>query len=961
MVFRKRLALLMVMVMVLGLMPSVTSYATASMPGARSVVTSGGDVYLGGNYIEVGIDLNGWFGASDAAPAGFHPQSRPNVGMVMDADGFDVGSSPTTGDFFLPGGPVEGYGIGYRLTDGGATTVRVNTNPSLSGSFSTNKSLTNTSSGDTLSATHVIEDANMRLEQKISFNVNDKYFKLEAKMTNLSGATLYDVRYFRKLDPDQDLDLNGTFNTKNKVVENPPADARALVYAKGPVSNVPFLYVSFDPKARASVTASSDPYSTAMYQTDGSAMLTSEASQDTNIAMTFAKGNLAAGASVSMVMYNSLDPDLEGSLGNIGSQAESAYLDNLSVVGATLSPSFSTGTSVYTALLPVGTTEAFVIPTFSSGASVTISGTGVSSGGGIVSGTSSAAISVHAGSNPIEITVTSGSAVGTISLDLIVDSNYLSSLTLSSGTLSPAFSPTTVGYSVTYPRNTTGASITVAPQVSGAAITINGTAVTSGSAFAVALSPGLNGIPISVTSISGAVRVYTVNMTVSVPDSGGSSGGTATGGTSSPATPGADVIVNGVKASAGSETVTTVSGRTVQQLMVNSKTVDLMIDQAIKASASSPTSSVENVIKIPVTSKGADEIKVQLTGDVVKKLDDNKFTINIESDKGNFLIPAKEMQISEIAKGFATPTALENIVVEVQIQKSTPAVTSLFDTLALSSGWKIITEPIDFKIIASSSQTKESIEINQFDSFIERQIPLPKAFDLTSITTGVRLEPNGTFTHIPTISSLIGGNNYVSLFSLTNSNYSVMYNPVTVASVANHWSKAVVNDFASRTIIENPSKFSPDAKITRGEFASLITRALGIYTGESTKTSFTDVSATNPNAGAISAAVKYNLLTGYKDGSFKPDQTITREEAMVIYAKALKVAGVDTSKSMSMESFKDHSKVSSWAMDAANIVTSNHVMHGTGNGYLSPKGSLTNAEAVVALKNLMVTGKLIEK
>lgn len=91
------------------------------LPGARSATNENGDVFLGGNYIEVGISKGGSFGTSSAAPESFksHATQHTNyqLGLISDGDGWDVGNAPTTGDFFLPGTPEERYGISYKIGD----------------------------------------------------------------------------------------------------------------------------------------------------------------------------------------------------------------------------------------------------------------------------------------------------------------------------------------------------------------------------------------------------------------------------------------------------------------------------------------------------------------------------------------------------------------------------------------------------------------------------------------------------------------------------------------------------------------------------------------------------------------------------------------------------------------------------------------------------------------------------
>ena len=91
----------------------------SSLPGLRHGTNEAGDVFLGGNYIELGIDSTGSFGTAEPAPESFGSHAsygmRSRVGLLADGDGFNIGNSPDTGDFFLPGAPEECYILGYAL------------------------------------------------------------------------------------------------------------------------------------------------------------------------------------------------------------------------------------------------------------------------------------------------------------------------------------------------------------------------------------------------------------------------------------------------------------------------------------------------------------------------------------------------------------------------------------------------------------------------------------------------------------------------------------------------------------------------------------------------------------------------------------------------------------------------------------------------------------------------------
>ena len=69
-------------IMIVSLFFCVPSIVKAELPGARSASNSTGDVFLGGNYIEVGISKGGSFGTKASAPSEFHSHASSSVGLI---------------------------------------------------------------------------------------------------------------------------------------------------------------------------------------------------------------------------------------------------------------------------------------------------------------------------------------------------------------------------------------------------------------------------------------------------------------------------------------------------------------------------------------------------------------------------------------------------------------------------------------------------------------------------------------------------------------------------------------------------------------------------------------------------------------------------------------------------------------------------------------------------------------
>ncbi|MBQ2708054.1 MAG: S-layer homology domain-containing protein [Clostridia bacterium] len=93
--------------------------------------------------------------------------------------------------------------------------------------------------------------------------------------------------------------------------------------------------------------------------------------------------------------------------------------------------------------------------------------------------------------------------------------------------------------------------------------------------------------------------------------------------------------------------------------------------------------------------------------------------------------------------------------------------------------------------------------------------------------------------------------------------------------------------------------FRPDKSLTRAEFAAILVRALGLPTAADAQ-SFSDVPRDAWYFAAVETAYNYRLVSGVGAHKFNPEGTVTREEAAVMIARAAKLSGCDTARSDTM-------------------------------------------------------------
>ena len=299
---------------------------------AHSATNSSGDVFLGGQYIELGISTHGSFGSASSPPTGKGFYNNRQIGMLIDGDGWGTGKTPTTGDFFLPGSPEERYIFSYYIGSTAYEYIVADRNDTYKGSWKTAPKAVDASYGNTLCAVVTgVTIHNVEIKITYSFKDTDKAYSTKFEITNNGSSDITDVRFARSFDPDQDQERSGTYDTYNKVICNPTSSQPgsetnyAMVVAKGAKTYEGFFFIAFDNRARVSrgvEFALSSAYKSGVWVANtGDPTYATEASlnslgtrEDSNIAICFNVGTVTKGGYDSGIFYSSLSPDVNASL-----------------------------------------------------------------------------------------------------------------------------------------------------------------------------------------------------------------------------------------------------------------------------------------------------------------------------------------------------------------------------------------------------------------------------------------------------------------------------------------------------------------------------------------------------------------------------------------------------------------------------------------------------------------------
>lgn len=137
-------------------------------------------------------------------------------------------------------------------------------------------------------------------------------------------------------------------------------------------------------------------------------------------------------------------------------------------------------------------------------------------------------------------------------------------------------------------------------------------------------------------------------------------------------------------------------------------------------------------------------------------------------------------------------------------------------------------------------------------------------------------------------------------------------------------------------------QFAPHKELTRGEAAKIIALLFELEVNMDAKTSLMDAKNhwASPYIKVIQSE-KPGVIDGYPDGTFKPNHFVTREELtkMIVTAYGFEMKDIDYSVQ-----FND---VSGWATEYIDILASQRIIEGKGNGIFAPKEHVNRAEATV--------------
>ncbi len=252
-----------------------------------------------------------------------------------------------------------------------------------------------------------------------------------------------------------------------------------------------------------------------------------------------------------------------------------------------------------------------------------------------------------------------------------------------------------------------------------------------------------------------------------------------------------------------------------------------------------------------------------------------------------------------------------------------------------------VTADVEVNAAADSASAEEIKIKNESESAVQVEIPVT---NVTPGTVAVIVRPDGTEEVIRDCAVTENG---VVLDVEDDVTVKIVDNTQTFSDVepVNHWAADAVEFVAARGLFSGTGdgKFSPDTPMSRA-MAATVLYVLAYEPEPEAAASFADVFSDAYYAKAVAWAQRENLIAGYTDGSFGPNDDVQREQLVTILYGYAKRQGYVTGPTGSLEGYSDAAAVSPWAVEAMSWAVENGLIGGVGGNLLAPKSPASRGQ-----------------
>ena len=168
--------------------------------------------------------------------------------------------------------------------------------------------------------------------------------------------------------------------------------------------------------------------------------------------------------------------------------------------------------------------------------------------------------------------------------------------------------------------------------------------------------------------------------------------------------------------------------------------------------------------------------------------------------------------------------------------------------------------------------------------------------------------------------------------------------------IAGHWAETVVAKWSDNGIISGfpDGSFRPNEAVTRAQLAVIIDNIFKFTTKADMY--FSDVNGSEWFADAVAKCSQAGIISGNPNGTFEPNKPVTREQAAKMIAEAFKLTAADAD---AYRTFADSSSIAAYAREYVSALYEAGYIAGFPGGNYEPKKGLTRAEALKIIDNIL--------
>lgn len=185
---------------------------------------------------------------------------------------------------------------------------------------------------------------------------------------------------------------------------------------------------------------------------------------------------------------------------------------------------------------------------------------------------------------------------------------------------------------------------------------------------------------------------------------------------------------------------------------------------------------------------------------------------------------------------------------------------------------------------------------------------------------------------------------------------------IVFSDTEEHWAKEYIGMLAAMNVLNGmgDNLFEPDSSLTRAQFVAMLAKMTsGVDVSASANAGFADVSSEEWYYGYVNWGYENGIVNGMGDGTFAPNNSITREQMAVMLCNYARSTGFALPQIKTDIAFTDRQLISDWAIDYVLTTAGAGIINGFDTGDFQPQGVATRAQAAtVVYKMCEIKGML---